>query len=214
MTGSILTVTTAAAARNLTTVDAVRAALGLGALDDADAALLARLVDSESRAIEGWCNRVFARDAVSEQFRPDHAGDSLLLARAPVVSVASVVEGATTLTAADWEADADSGLLYRLHGADSRMSWAAVKIAVAYTAGYLMPGGTERPTLPADLESACVDLVKLRWFARGRDPLLRSQSIPGVADFGYALPGAGMDMDGTLPAIITARLWRYRDITP
>ena len=118
------------------------------------------------------------------------------------------VAGGVTLTADDWELDAATGELWRLDGADRRVAWPAAKIVVAYAAGYLLPGDPQRD-LPEDLERACLETVKARWFARLRDPLIKGEQVQGIASADYWVPSTG-DADPGLPPSVVGLLQRYR----
>ena len=72
---------------------------------------------------------------------------------------------------------------------------------VVYSAGY--------STIPDDLQEAVILLAKMRYFARTRDPMLRSQNLEGVLDAQYWL-GTGIGGQGDLPVDVTEKLDRYR----
>jgi uncharacterized phiE125 gp8 family phage protein len=198
-------VTVPAATRELTTLETLKAALQLS---DADDDYLALLIAEASAAAESYCRRVFAAATLCDTFRLDAATWTLRLARRPVTAIASVIEDGTTLTAADYLLDADSGLLTRLN--DDRPScWLAPATIVAtYSAGYLLPGDDGR-TLPADIEGGVIDLIKHAWHGRTRDPAIRSETTPGVYEVTYWIGGAGES--GDLPPEVETRLARYCD---
>jgi hypothetical protein len=85
---------------------------------------------------------------------------------------------------------------------------------VQYVAGWILPGQTDEgygtvapPPLPQDIEDVVVAVVKDRYFARKRDPLLKSQNIPDVRAAEWWVGGVG---DGALPSNLTAMLDPYR----
>jgi hypothetical protein len=110
------------------------------------------------------------------------------LAKSPLVSVTTVTEDGTVLTAVtDYEIDVANGLVYRLDSDGNRISWPAVTLVFDYKAGWTLP----EQTLPAgglnalvdnapDVEDAVIRLVKGRFLARGRDPSLMQQDTPNV----------------------------------
>jgi gp6-like head-tail connector protein len=197
---SILTVVTPAQTRDLTTLATIKDELGVKdrAFDDR----LRRWIREASGYIETYCNRVFAQEQVSELWRwapgwhnaPGHArrGDPLCLRRYPVVSIDSLAEDdGDPLTTDDYELDAEHGFLWRMWGqvsgqGGSRYRWCAMKVVVTYTAGYALLGEAPYP-----LEQACQALIKHRWAARDRDPMLRSQVVPGVLEQQWWVAGAG-----------------------
>lgn len=200
-----LAVTAAAASKDMTLLATVKTELGItGSTDDA---WLALVIQEESAAAVAYCGREFARETVAESFRlegEDRSVSGLYLSRVPVAAIASVVEDGVTLTAADYELAAADGRLYRLDGAGARSTWAKAKIVVTYTGGYVM-----LTTLPQDLERAVRTLVKQRWFARTRDPLVKGASLDGVMSEQYWV--GDVNTVG-MPAEVTAVFDKYRRI--
>jgi hypothetical protein len=80
-------------------------------------------------------------------------------------------------------------------------SWSSVPIVIEYQGGFA--------SIPNDVQDAAIQLVKARWFARKRDPNVRSENIEGVyqADYWY---GTGPGGPGDLPNFVAERLGRYR----
>lgn len=199
----LLTVTVPATTTALTDLASVQAELGLSGGGD-DAYLQAQIA-AASAAIVSWCGRVFARESVQEVWREYSPMACLSLARQPVTALASVVEDGITLAAADYELDASAGMLWRLSDED-RVCWRGRKVTVAYTAGYALPGEPSR-TLPHDVQRACTLMVAAQYNARGRDPMIRSQSAQDVGQVSYLDPRAGME---AMPPQAAALLHPYR----
>lgn len=199
----LLTVTTPAASRLLTTPAAALAELGL----DAPPPRLPALLAQASSAIAAHCGRVWGRETVQEVFRLDRVpANPLPLARWPVAGVPVVTEdGAALAAGTDWELDGPAGLLWRL-GGDARTPWRCNKVVVAYTAGWLLPGQDGRD-LPEAVERACLLAVAAAWHAAGRDPALRSESTEGVGSASYLDPREGA---GGLPAAAAELLAPFR----
>lgn len=202
---SIVTVTGPASgptAFDLATLADVKADLGItGSAEDAT---LARYISESSLLLARACNRIFAQETLSEQFRLDEAKPVLILVRRPATIASISEDDAAPLGNADWEMDGNAGLLYRLED-DRRIAWSASKVVVAYSAGFALPGGA-----PRDLQKAARTLAKAQWLAKGRDPLVRSESVPGVYEVAYwvgSLPG-----DVAWPAEIETVIAAYRDI--
>lgn len=199
----MLTVVTPAASARLATLAQVKADLSISGSGE-DAALEA-LLDQASAAIASYCRRVFGLEVLSETIRLTRAAPMLLLARPQVAAITSVIEEARTLDAAEYELDGPSGLVARLVG--GRLSiWAAQKIVVAYSAGWVMPASGS-PTLPADIQRACMQLVASLYAARGRDLSIRSEGAQDVGQISYMDPRAGME---ALPAQVAGLLSPYR----
>lgn len=226
---SILTVITDALSRDLTTLATVKDELGI--TDGTSNARLSRWIHEASGLIESYCDQVFAQQTVQETFRQFHIPHStfhllrnhgqptprsgpLVLRRHPVASIVSVVEddafeddGTTPLTLVeglDFEVDAETGLLWRLLN-DHPSYWVAQKTVVTYTGGYALIGD-----LPYPIEQACITMVKHRWSARDRDPMLRQQSIPGVIEQQFWVGATGTS--GALPPEVEDMLCRFREI--
>ena len=101
----------------------------------------------------------------------------------------------------DYIVDPVEGQVDRLWYVDgSPKSW-GFPVTAIYNAGY--------STIPDDLQEAVILLAKMRWFARNRDPMLRSQSVPGIYEAQYWL-GTGLGGQGDLPVDVTEKLDRFR----
>jgi hypothetical protein len=184
----MLTVTAPAATYDLTTVEAVKAELRLETKKWDE--LLFGFIHEQSRIVADECNRVFAKETVTETFRLDCARAELVLRRYPNIVMGALTEDGTALTAADYEIDDEAGLLYRLSD-DVRIAWPSLKIVMSYTAGYELLDG-----LPEPIERTCKEFVKAAWFAARRDPSVKSEDIPGVYRVEYwigDLPGSRGD---------------------
>ena len=191
---------------DLTRVATVKADLGV--TDGAHDADMQRLVTQMSQAAATYCNRVFASETVADHFRLQNEPrrvDALLLSRFPVGTVTSVVEDGVTLTAADYEVEPATGFLWRLSG-EERSCWASAKVVVTYAGGYAL-----LDDLPHDIERAVIVMVKQAWFARNRDPMVKSMSIDGVSSRDYWIGTVPGD-NGAIPAEAEALLDFYRVI--
>lgn len=201
----MLTVTAPADSHSLTTLEAIKRELCLSG--GADDEFLAGLIDQASAAVRTWCGRAFTIEAVSETFRLKRPAESLVLTRWSVVSIDVITEVGTVLAAPDFETETDTGLLYRLSDVDGRVDWCAGKIVVGYRAGYILPGEPDR-TLPDDIERAAIMLVKAAWFARTRDPLIRSEDVSGLTNTTYWVGGFGNG--GSLAPDVEGLLSKHR----
>lgn len=188
----MLTVITPANTHDLTTIETVRAELGI--TDRAEDENLARWITQASRVIGEYCNRVFAKETVAETFRlPAFTKDDLVLSRYPIKEIVSVTENGTALTeSADFEVGFDAGFLARLRG-DTLTCWAPGKITVVYTAGY-----TLLQDLPYSIERACIALVNQYRYSAERDPQLRSETTDGAGSSSYF---DGMEAGGLSPEV-------------
>lgn len=116
-----------------------------------------------------------------------------------------------------YEFEADSGFLTRLDtdGAGNfwPIRWGTGEIVVIYSAGFILPGWSNPPAgypvMPADIEDAALRLLTMRFKARGRDPMVRSQGEQGIGQVVYWV-GATPGQQGSLPPEIQGLVDKYR----
>jgi hypothetical protein len=109
--------------------------------------------------------------------------------------------------------DEGAGQLYRLNELGHPRTWPPGKIVVTYQSGYALPDDTfpaQIPTLPEDLESACIRMVVFRYRARGRDPTLVERNQPGNIGTERYWVGSTPGQRGGLPNEIAGKLDNYR----
>lgn len=178
---SILTVTIAAKTYDLTDLADVKDELGIttGGSDT----VLGRYISSASLAAMQYCNRTFAVETLSEQFFADHpnrmvrGGVKILqLTRWPLVAKSTVVteDSIVLVEGTDYLVDNANGQLTRLDASGLAVYWHPLPLTVAYSAGYA--------SIPLDVADAIIRMVTRRFSAKGRDPNLKQQSIPGVLE--------------------------------
>lgn len=204
----LLTVITAAATNDLTTLATVKQEFGItGTSEDVK---LARWITTASAKIATECNRVFGKEQVSEQFRVWCWKNVIVLKRRPVTSIVSITENDIVLTTTDYELDLDLGLLYRLRGGQ-RCHWVWGKLVVVYFGGYVLLDG-----LPYDLEQACIKLVGHYRLTADRDPFIKGENvdIPGVRskniEWWVGSLAAGTDTRALPPEVLDL-LEKFRD---
>ncbi len=170
------------------------------------AAMLNDMIDEASDAIAAYCHRVFGRETVAETL-PGGNRRTLGLSRTPLVSVASVYEDGTLLSAVSpTDVNADPAGYYIEDAACSALGrdsgwyvssilgwdrvafdsgyisqlWRRWRYAVTYTAGWVLPEEAN-PTLPGGIERACLETVKQSWLARaGVDPNIASEQVGDI----------------------------------
>lgn len=192
----------------LTTLTDAKAALAVTGTDDD--AFLTSAIERASAMVETYCGRVFGLREVTDTVRINCRKPRLILA-APVASITSVTEAGTLLTTADYELDAEAGLLSRLDSSDNIVSWAIGKTVVVYEVGYVLPGNNGA-NLPADIQACTIDLVARAYHARGRDPSLRSEKILDVIQQSWSAVDS-VTTRGGLPLDVAERLDPYRLVT-
>lgn len=195
----MLTVTTPAVTSDLTILATLKTELQI--LDTAQDAYLADLIRQASDAIARFCCRTtFGREDLLQTERLGWGASVIILDRDINPAIITVTEAGTLLDAAEWELD--GSMLYRLCD-DARWHWAHGKTVIAYSAGY-----NTLADLPHDLERACLEVCKAWWFARDRDPMLRSEAQEDIGSASYI---ANVEMGG-LPPQVEAMLAPYRVI--
>ena len=199
-------VVTPGASLDLTTLATVKTELGITDTDN-DAWLQTKITQT-SVAIASACRRVFQQETVADYFNLGwrSCDEALVLSRFPVNEVVSVTESNSVLAADQYDVDSSKGMLYRMRG-DCRSAWTGGRIAVTYSAGYVL-----LTTLPHDLEQACILLVKQNYFAKTRDPLIKSVAIPGVSTYDYWVGSTGKGGGGGMPPEVQTLIEPYKTI--
>lgn len=195
----MLMIITPAVTGNLTVLATVKAELGItGSADDA---YLEALICQASGMLAAYCGRItFGTERLRQIERLEQPREAILLKRNLRPRVLSVTEDGTALPASAYELS--GALLYRLE-AERRVPWAIDrKIEITYDSGYDL-----LTDLPHDLERACLEVIKAQYHARGRDPLLRSDSVEGIGSSAWLDPRAGME---ALPPQAAALAAPYR----
>jgi uncharacterized phiE125 gp8 family phage protein len=201
-----MTVTTAPEFTALTTLDRVKLELDISTSDND--ALLTSKIREASGDIESHIGRTLCRAGLTERFWGEGCAEYLILSRWPVVSIASVTVDDEEIDDAEYRLDNETGQLYRLDTSGYAIAWTWCKdVVIVYTGGYLMPEDTS-PTLPAVLEGAAVELVASFWLSRGRDPRVRSESIPGLGEVSYWVGAVGAA--GELPPSVVSKISPFR----
>lgn len=207
MLRSIVTVTTAPERTALTTLDRVKLELSISGSESDD--LLSLKIAEATSDIEAHLRRTLARATLTETFWGDlGAPEYLVLDRAPVASVTSVMVDDVAVASTEYRLDADAGIIYRLDSTGYPSFWLSCKsIVVVYAGGFELPGA-DAPTLPPALEAAAIALLNSYWQSRGRDPLVRAEDIPGLGSFQYWVGAVGDS--GDLPPDVVSKIAPFR----
>ena len=176
-----------AASLALVTVEQAKATLGIDAADTGQDTALAALIGQVSAAIHRYIDRILVQQGYRDQFRYVanwmFVGEPLQLWQYPVAldedgaPVAAIVQDGNPVDAALYEADDERGLLYSID-ASGAYGWTGLLITVDYTAGY--------DPIPEDVQAAALDWLTARWHSEGRDPSLRSETVPDLLAQTYA----------------------------
>lgn len=186
----------------------------LGVTGSAQDARLTSLLRQASDTIETLCDRRFERRTLTETFAQPlwpRTSRTLLLAAWPVIGDAVVTLAGTVLASTEYVLDADTGTLTRSsygigYGSPWGYDWGGT-VTVAYTGGYILPGEDDY-TLPGDIERCCLELAMRNYHQSGRDPTLRSETVPGVIEQSWSAIDSVPTVSG-LPTDIALRLAAY-----
>lgn len=201
----MITVLTPASSYALTTLAVVKAELQLTVTTSDD--LITTLINHSSAEISGYCKRVFGLETVRQSFAYSKE-QSLWLARVPVIEIDTITDSGTALVdGTDFRLDPTTGELTRIgiYGWYDGWRYGAWEesIIVEYSGGYDLPD-----EVPGDLERAAIELVKWYWFSRARDPLLRSEEVPGILSQSFSA-AVGVETKRGLPMDVAHRLDRF-----
>lgn len=170
----LVKVTVAPTSASLTTLAAAQAEC---ATSDDVSALIARA----SAAIASYCGRPFGLQTVQETFRFQdwrHRRVGPLVLQYPPVAVSSITEDGTAQTV-DVDYEVAGSLLYRMSGVNHR-EWCTTPTVVTYTTGWVLPDN-----VPADLEAACLAIIRGAFNSVGADPAISVDQTEGVGRIQY-----------------------------
>lgn len=193
-------------AHALTTIETLKAELGIPADDTSSDKQLARYINAASDAIRAYCSRDFARAHRTDALQGSGA-PTLLLSLYPIVEVHSVKVGDEQLT--DFRVDAEAGMLWRPGGWPSSN---APNIVVEYTGGYVTPEQAREDdelerNLPYDLEEACV-VTAATWALHQGTP--RDATILQVEQIRVHFGAREGEFESLLPIAVRRLLGPYR----
>jgi len=206
----ITRVVTPAESLALVSVDQAKAALGIPAEDTSQDAALSAQIDSVSVAINNYCDRIFAVQTYRDQLRNACGwyGEPLVVRQYPIVvddggePLVAVAEDGGALDPTLLEVFPEQGAVYRLDASMLPSAWGAALVVLDYTAGF--------QTVPADVQSAALEWLGARWGAVGRDPSLRSETIPDLITQAYgadASASAGSMPGGARDLLVPYKIW-------
>lgn len=220
MEPSFLSVTTAAP-QLLTTLATVKGQLGI--TDNSSNAILKMYIKVASSVVSTYCRRTFLQQTYYEKFRGTPFVDSASLVNNPLpiilrgalpiispigtVTIDEDIAGTGPLIeGTDFEVDYSVGIMYRLWN-NLRMRWFFRELEVNYGAGFTFTG-SDSDTLPPEVQMATIIFIQEMWSAKGRDPYLKQESIPGVLEQQYWV--GSITEPGALPQQCQVMLDPYR----
>lgn len=210
----MFTVSVAAAQTDLTTIARVKSVLGIA--DTSEDAYFAILIPQVSAFVCDHLNvataedgtKTLGRETLVETFMLREKRPLLQLARAPIVSITSILEDdsdTALVDGGDYQVTKSSGFLRRM-SIGSPGLWAARQIIVTYVAGWLLPDSASR-NLPQPIEAAVFDLIKNERDVRTRSAHVKVEDIPDVRRVEYF--ANIMNLQGGMPPETAAKLAPY-----
>lgn len=222
----ITTIVTPADSLDLTTTAIVKDELGIPDSDTTQDTRIGRFITQASALITNYCDRIFPAQTYQDEIRAGwyascagashlagnrgyygssygfavRAPTPLVVARRPLLTITSISEDGTALTAGtDFELDLVNSGIFRLDDGGNIMPWTANKTVVVYTSGY--------SAIPADVVDAVLRLITMRFKGRDRDPMLRERDQPGLGHQVFWV--GGPPMSGSVPQEIAGILDKY-----
>ena len=168
------------AATDIVTVDEVKKQLNIDPADTSQDEELAVYVSAVTEVVEDIVGPVVPREVTESH---DGISGIVILNRPPVISITTVAEGGTTLTADDFTASLEAGILYRRNGL-----WAGGRgaVTVTYQAG--------RTTTPPAIRLAAKELAQVNFRPQlggdysPFDTDSPDEGIPGEVRLGFFVP--------------------------
>lgn len=227
---AITTVLTSATGVMLTSLANVKDALDI--TDNKYDDTLTRFITRASNRIESYVGRSLAVQRY-QTFLPAYGRKRLMLSHYPVRAVLRMFDGtdtgeSTEYASTEYHVNAEIGSIER----DEGWSWTLQtksdvipfpepgqehpQYLVEFSAGYILPLGKDSgstwdgttstgPTLPGDIEDACIQLVRSQWHARKREEGLVSKKVGDISL-------TWESQTGELPNSVLAMLAPYRSV--
>lgn len=130
------------------------------------------------------------------------AGLSTVNTATPPAFVAVVENSIPLAEGVDFLVKYDVGQLVRLDTNLWPKRWPALPITVIYPTGFA--------TIPADVQDGALRLIKIRYYGRTRDPMLRQENIAGVWEGSWWFASGPGASTGNMPPDVEAILEKYR----
>ena len=178
-----ITVSIEPESNQLTTVQIVRAELGLDETGSIDA-ILDNMILEASSAIETFCSRKFGKRTITETL-PSSINTRLHLKNNPVVTLTSVTYDGTLVDSADYSMpEPTQGWIY--NKSYWKNTYGEYLYSVVYEHGFVLPSFTSGTRdLPYDIERACIAVVKNMFLGKDREQDVSSEEIPDVYKVTY-----------------------------
>lgn len=184
-----LTISVAAASRELVTLEDVREELEVR--DSSVDAIIESIITDASRVIEEFCERTFAKQTYVETL-PGTGGVNLMLSVVPVISITQITKSGSVVDSANYTLqEPELGLVYSEHGWEWYGGWergltlhpipnsAKYTFEATYVAGYDLPNDASL-TLPHQIIRAAMITVKDWYWNRSRNMSIKSMQTAGA----------------------------------
>jgi hypothetical protein len=209
---NIVTVTSPNTDMMLTTLGRVKLELDITGTDTQRDMLLNLKILEASDDIEASLGFTVRKETVSQEFwfeNGDITPEYLVLDRTPVASISSVAVDGIAVDTSAYRIDTATGQLYAACNGYPSIWYFCKSIVVAYSGGYILPSESNS-NLPAGIQGAAVELMSDYWAAKGRDPSVKSEEIPGVIRTDYWVGAVGEE--GELPPRVVMKLSPWRRV--
>ena len=161
----------------------------LGITDTSQDTLLTRLIEEASDIVRTWCGREFVKERVAETV--EGWGDHFtVLTRTPVTQIVSVELNGTPLDTSVFTIDdSRAGVVFNadVFSRTTYGKWYIERIdlwygekawKITYDGGWDPPSVTApADPMPRDIQRACIEISKMLWHSRNRDPSVVSVRI-------------------------------------
>ncbi len=166
------------------------------ATDEKDMTLADLVIGHTSQWLETCLGRKLEQSDFTQYVRPETPQRRIILTNAPVTSVASVMQGSTTIPTTDWNLDDEQlGVVWF-----ERTLTPGVRYAIAYTGGF--------DPLPEDIKGVLLRQASIA-FKRTRDQSWELQSVDTDTNSGVSISER---LTSSLSPIERTVLSRYRVI--
>lgn len=211
----------------LTTLATANDELGLTSDSGTQDARVERYIKAASSQIATFLGRSLHNTAGIIEKLEGYGTPFLYVSRTPLGTLTSIKYDGQLIDSSNYEVhDANEGSIYAKGGflwtaavregmiPEAMAGYERRLYEVTYTGGWICPTQAGTRDLPEEIEQACLELVVLRWRARGRDPSIKSESLMSWSA-SYDRGGSDSEIsDGGMPPAVAEMLrpWRRTPI--
>lgn len=210
-----ITVDVAAASTDLTTITAVKSALGISSTKFDGP--LKHLIEVATSQIHEFVEHIFAKQTYTEKIAGE--GTSMIMVtNTPIIGTPTILCEGSPITDFEVE-DPEVGSLYRKAGwslgdwvgwnTEPALSRGLEKLNfyVTYEAGYIVPD-LDGENLPKHVEQACIETVVAWYRSKRRDPSIKRKQVDDlmIEYKDQEIPAQGYRLPSTARALLSRRV--------